>query len=179
VVVRFRRSCTSLSNLQDDVFFFQTVADAGFGQPDVGTGLGAYQYNPVGSAWTFDDGSGVAGDGSAFTYGNPDAPGGQVAFLQGHGSFSQAVSLAAGTYSLGFLAAQRGNYQEGSGQTFQVLVDGVVVGTFTPGGTDYAAYRTDTFTVGAGVHTIRFVGLGPDGLDNTAFIDQVSLNPVA
>jgi hypothetical protein len=152
--------------------------DFGFETPSVGTGPSAYQYNPSGSPWAFDSGSGVAGNGSAFTAGNPNAPQGtQVAFLQGTGSFSQAVTFVAGTYTLSFLAAQRGNYQASS-QTFQVLVDGAVVGIFTPAGTDYVAYSTNTFTVGAGAHTLRFVGLDPDGLDNTAFLDQVRVNHV-
>ena len=49
------------------------------------------------------------------------------------------------------------------------------MGTFTPGSASYTAYTTASFTVTAGSHTIRFVGLDPDGQDNTAFIDQVFL----
>jgi len=86
------------------------------------------------------------------------------------------VSLAAGTYSLSFSAAQRGdgNY---STQTVQVQVDGKVVGTFTPASASYTAYTTASFTVTAGAHTITFVGTDPDGgdKDNTALIDQVFL----
>jgi rhamnogalacturonan endolyase len=150
-----------------------------FETPNVGTGSPAYQYNPSGSAWTFDSGSGVAGNASDFTSGNPDVPEGtQVAFLQGYGTISQSLTFAAGTYSLSFLAAQRGNYQYSS-QTFQVLIDGNVVGTFTPAGTSYAAYTTGGFTLAAGVHTVSFVGLDPDGQDNTAFLDQVALNQIA
>ena len=52
-------------------------------------------------------------------------------------------------------------------------VDGTAVGTFTPAGTSYAGYSTVAFPVTAGSHTITFVGLDLDGLDNTAFIDQV------
>src|SRR5262249_19958863 len=144
------------------------LQQGGFEAPDVGTGsFGAFAYDPVGSAWTFDEGSGVAGNGSGFTDGNPNAPqGSQVALLQGAGSFSQALSLAAGTYSLSFAAAQRGNFQA-SAQTLQVLVDGVVVGTFTPADTSYGAFTTNAFTVAAGAHTVAFVGLNPQGGDNT------------
>jgi hypothetical protein len=152
--------------------------DPSFETPSVGTGAyGAFQYQPGGSPWVFDAGSGVAGNGSGFTAGNPDAPDGtQVAFLQGYGSFSQSVTFAPGTYSISFLAAQRGNYQY-SHQTIQVRVDGDVVGTFTPPDTNYSAYNTASFTVTAGAHTITFAGLDPDGgdKDNTAFIDQVLL----
>ena len=152
------------------------LLQGGFETPNVGTGsFGAFQYNPSGSAWTFSGSAGVAGNGSGFTGGNPDAPdGSQVAFLQATGSFSQTVNLAAGTYSLSFLAAQRANFQAGA-QTFQVLVDGAVVGTFTPADTAYSALTTDAFTVAAGAHTIQFVGLNPQGGDNTAFVDNVQL----
>src|SRR5262249_56281001 len=84
------------------------LRQGGFESPDVGTGsFGAFAYDPAGSAWTFDEGAGVAGNGSGFTDGNPDAPEGtQVAFLQGAGSFSQAVNLAARTHQLTLQAAQ-------------------------------------------------------------------------
>jgi hypothetical protein len=150
-----------------------SVADPGFETPVVGDGN--YQYNASGSAWAFSGGSGISGNGSGFTAGNPNAPeGSQVAFLQANGSFSQAVNFTAGTYTLSFLAAQRANAQNNS-QTFQVQIDGQVVGTFTPAGTGYSAYTTDRFAVTAGYHTISFVGLNPHGGDNTAFIDAVSL----
>ena len=82
--------------------------------------------------------AGIAGNNSGFTSGNPPAPQGtQVAFLQKTGSFSQTVAgWAAGSYVITFDAAQRGNFQA-SRQDFQVLVDGAVVGTFTPSGTAY------------------------------------------
>jgi len=86
----------------------------------------------------------------------------------------KSVNLAAGTYTLTFAAAQRGNVQASS-QTFQVLVDGIAVGTFTPAGTSYSTFVTGNFTVTAGAHTIQFVGLDPNGGDNTAFIDNVQL----
>ena len=116
-----------------------------------------------------------AGNNSGFTSGNPPAPQGtQVAFLQTTGSFSQTVAgWAAGSYVLTFDAAQRGNYQA-SRQDFQVLVDGTVVGTFTPSGTSYQSYSTAAFTVTAGSHTIKFQGLDSAGGDNTAFVDQVA-----
>src|SRR5581483_11696633 len=133
--------------------------------------FGAFQYDPSGVAWEFNPSSGVAGNGSGFTSGNPNAPEGtQVGFLQMHGSISQSVNFSAGTYTIDFDAAQRGNYQASS-QTFEVLVDGNVVGTFTPVGTGYTSQATNAFTVSAGSHTIEFLGLNPNGGDNTAFID--------
>jgi hypothetical protein len=148
------------------------VSDAGFESPAVGSGN--FQYAPSGTPWAFTGGGGISGNGSGFTAGNPNAPeGGQVGFLQGNGSFSQTVSgWAAGSYTISFEAAQRGNFQA-SRQDFEVLVDGNVVGTFTPSGTSYQGYTTGVFTVAAGMHTIAFQGLDSAGGDNTAFIDQV------
>ena len=152
------------------------VGDAGFETVNVGSGSGAYQYDPTGSAWTFTGGAGVSANNTDFTGGNPAAPeGSQVAFLQGtDAAISQSVTFAAGTYSVGFSAAQRGN-GNASSQSVQVYVDGTLVGTFTPGGPTYTAFTTDSFTVTAGAHTVSFVAFDQDGLDNTAFIDQVQL----
>jgi hypothetical protein len=122
--------------------------------------------------------AGITGNASGFTAGNPNAPeGAQVAFVQEIGGMSQAVTLAAGTYTLSFQAAQRATWS--TGQTIQVVVDGRVVATVTPTGTSYASYTTAPFTVAAGSHTIAFVGADPLGGDNTAFVDAVQLNAVA
>ena len=59
---------------------------------------------------------------------------------------------------------------------FQVLIDGVVVGNFSPTSTSYTTFTTNNFIVSAGSHTITFVGTDPDGQDNTVFIDLVRLN---
>ena len=152
--------------------------DPGFELPRVGTGtFGAFQYQPTGSPWTFNGSSGVAGNGSGFTGGNPNAPDGtQVAFLQANSSFSQSVNFAtAGTFSISFSAAQRAS--NFSSQTFQVLVDGVIVGIFNPISTSYTSFTTTNFIVTAGSHTVTFAGIDPDGQDNTVFIDMVRLNP--
>ncbi|SRR5579883_2363629 len=149
--------------------------DPGFETPNVGTGPSAYLYNPSGASWTYSGSSGVAGNGSAFTSGNSDAPQGtQVAFIQATGTISEVVNFTAGTYTISFDAAQRANYQASS-QTFEVTVDGKVVGTFTPNGTTYSLYTTNSFTVTAGTHTVEFIGLDPDGQDNTAFIDGANV----
>ena len=101
--------------------------------------------------------------------------GSQVAFLQKTGSISQAVDFAAaGSYVISFSAAQRGNFGT-SNEEVQVLVDGTVVGTFTPAGTSYATYTTASFNVTAGSHTITFAGVDPSGADYTAFLDQVTI----
>jgi hypothetical protein len=142
-------------------------------------GPGGYIYTPAASAWQFAGTAGVSGNNTAFTAGNPVAPqGSQVAFIQQNGTVSQSVSMAAGTYNLSFFAAQRGNVA--SNQTFQVLVDGGLVGTFNNfSGTGYSTLTTSTFTVTAGSHTITFQGTNLRGGDNTVFVDLVSLNQQA
>jgi hypothetical protein len=152
------------------------VGDAGFKAPSAGPAgsYGSFLYDPTGSPWAFAGSAGVAANGSGFTASNPAAPeGGQVAFLQGYGSFSQAVAgWAAGTYVVSFDAASRGGTQA---EDFQVLVDGQVVGTFTPSGAAYQSYATAAFTVSAGSHTITFQGLDTVGGDNTALIDRIAI----
>jgi Protein of unknown function (DUF642) len=153
------------------------VTDPGFELEALGPG--GYTYRPTGSAWNFAGSAGVAGNGSAFTSGNPAAPQGtQVMFLQGNGNVSQSMTFSAGTYTLTFNAAQRGNVA--SAQTFQVLVDGNVVGTFNNlTGTGYGTQTTGSFTVTAGSHTVTFQGTNLKGGDNTALIDNVAINPQA
>jgi hypothetical protein len=148
------------------------IADTSLEQLQVGASQ--FQYRPAGSPWTFSGNSGISANNSGFTSGNPPAPAGtQVAFLQTTGSFTQTVAgWVAGSYVLTFDAAQRGNYQA-SQQDFQVLIDGVVVGKFTPSGTSYNTYSTSMFTVAAGSHTITFQGLDSAGGDNTAFVDSI------
>ena len=152
------------------------VDDGGF--ESVAVGPGSFAYTPTGSAWSFQNLAGISGNGSAFTSGNPSAPGGsQVAFLQIDGSIRQAVNFAAdGTYTVNFLAAQRGN-GNASKQDFRVLIDDVVVGTFTPSSASYQSYSTAAFQVAAGLHTIKFQGLDTAGGDNTAFIDNITIDP--
>ncbi len=118
----------------------------------------------------------MAGNGSGFTAGNPNAPqGSQVAFLQAAGTISQVVNFAtAGSYLIGVSAAQRGN-KGTSNEEVQVLVDGTVAGTVTPASTSYATYTTASFNVTAGSHTITFVGVDPTGKDYTALLDQASI----
>jgi len=148
-----------------------TVGDAGF--EAVSVGQGGYAYGPSNSAWTFTSQSGLTGNNSAFTNGDPAAPQGtQVAFLQSYGTISQAVAgWAAGSYTISFQAIQRA----GNNQNFQVLVDGAVVGSFQPAGSTYQTDTTAAFTVGAGSHTITFQGIDTVGGDNTAFFDAVSV----
>jgi len=147
------------------------VNDSSFAVPALAAGT--FQYDPIGSPWTFSQYSGISSNGSAFTSGTANAPDGtQVGLLQMTSTIGQVVIMPAGTYVLTFLAAQR----NGDAQEIQVQVDGVTVGQVTPPSTSYSSYQTPSFTVAAaGTHTVEFTGLDPLGGDNTAFIDEVSI----
>jgi hypothetical protein len=118
----------------------------------------------------------VAANGSVISNGKANAPeGSQVAFIQGTSKMSQIVNfLVSGTYQLSLLAAQRANNGTSS-RTFEVAVDGMVVGTFTPSSTSYNLYTTKAFTLAAGTHTVTFIGLDRNGRDNTALLDGTSI----
>ena len=162
------------------------ISNFGFETPSVGTAQ--FQYSPSGSGWTFSaqsgaNGAGICANGSAFNSGNPVAPQGvQVAFLQGSGTLSQTFGgLTSGNaYQLSFYAAQRNNvYGQQLGQTWQVKIDGAVVGSFAPAESaqSYALYTASFTASSASSHTIEFVGTDANGGDNTIFIDEVSLAP--
>ena len=105
------------------------------------------------------------------TSSNPNAPQGmQVAFLQQTGSIRQTISFATGSYQISFYAAQRKKNNE----DFQILIDGQVVGTFTPDSFKYKQYSTSSFTVSVGSQVLTFQGIDSKGGDNTAFIDVVA-----
>src|SRR5262249_41245886 len=104
------------------ISFSTVLGDAGFEVPSAGPARvsGSFLYGPTGTPWAFAGSAGVTANGSGFTSANPAAPeGAQVAFLQGQGSMSQAVSWQAGTYVVGFYAAQRGGAQA---EDFEVLI---------------------------------------------------------
>jgi hypothetical protein len=155
--------------------------DPGFEDPAQGTGTSAVQLDPSGTAWKFSGTAGVAGNGSNITAGNSLAPQGtQVAFLQGTGTVSQAVDFypQAGAYQISLSIAQ-GSSNGSTKEGVRVLVDGNVVGTFTPAGTSYATFTTAAFNVAAGNHTISFVGVAPAGANGTALLDRVSIDSLS
>ena len=149
--------------------------DANFASPSVGTGSSAYQYRPHGHGLELRGpvGSQRLRSGrqrQRLHRRQPQRPAGpQAAFLQGTGALSQTFAFAAGTYTVSFDAAQRGLVSERCAQTFEVLLDGTVIGTFTPGSSSYTLYTTNSFTVAAGNHTLAFVGLNPSGGDHPPY----------
>src|SRR5262249_34565579 len=108
--------------------------------------------------------------------------GSQVAYLQNTGTISQTLTLAAGTYRLSLLAAQRGGFNT-SGQTFQVYLDdanatqptNAVGDPIKPAGKSYQAFTIDNIQLTGGSYKLWLVAQGPAGEDNTALIDSVSI----
>ncbi len=143
-----------------------------------GVGSGNYQYNPGagwGQSWTFEGFSGLTGNGSGFTAGNPGAPeGGQVAFVQSNtGVVSQYVSFPGdGTYTLTLLAAQRGNWNA-QNQWVNVYIDETYVGTIAPGSTNYQNFALPITTWG-GTRRLSFRGTAQT--DATVFLDQIAIS---
>ncbi len=157
------------------------LLQGGFETPDLGTGTGAYAYTPAGSAWSFTGASGLAGDGSAFTLENPNAPqGDQVLFVQGAGStVSQTISVGSGRYRFTLKAAQRVQGGTADDQTVSIRLDGGEIDQIRPADGNYAAFTTHSFVLTLGTHTVEFVGLNPQGGDNTALIDHLKLVSLA
>ena len=150
----------------------------GFEIPVVGAGN--FIYDPGEASWTFSGYSGISGNNSAFTSGNPPAPEGvQVAFLQITPSVvSQAFVFQSGTsYTVTFAAAQSSSV--GGNQDFQVFLDNTSLGIFHPSSTSYIDSSTMPFTTTAGAHTLKFVGLNSGGGNNAALIDNVRISPAA
>lgn len=161
-----------------------TFTNPSFEAPVVG--FGNYDDNPTGSSWTWvsvwgGGQSGIAGNGSAFTSANPNAPAGsQVAFIQGENYAIQDVCFpSTGSYRVTLLGAQRGSFNNG-GLNLDLYVDGALIGPiwqspFGSNPTTYAARTSGSFTVSAGYHQIMLWGRNPGGLDNSVLFDQVQI----
>ena len=109
--------------------------------------------------------------------GNPPAPQGlQVGFIQGDSSISQVVTLAKGRYVLSLMAAQRAEGSQ-SAQTLDVYLGTTLVGTITPGDTNYKPFSIKIDVPATGQYTLTFKGA--TAADSTALIDSVGLAPVS
>ncbi len=99
--------------------------------------------------------------------------GGYVAGVQADGTLTQALTLAAGTYTLSWSDANRG-----ANQTYSVLFDGAAVGTYhTVAGAGWDM-ESVIFTTDGGTG-LSFVGGTSFGTtDATSFIDKVSVTAV-
>ncbi|NJM38741.1 MAG: hypothetical protein HC845_13215 [Akkermansiaceae bacterium] len=151
----------------------QTVTNPGFETPVLANN--AFQYNPVGSGWTFSSNSGIARNGSGF--GNVTAvEGSQVLLLQSTGSAERSVNFTtAGTYRIALKAAQRTTQH----QSIKISLNGTVIDVITPPNRFFTDYITADVTVAAGNRILRLEGTNPLGTDNTAFVDAIAIEKVS
>ena len=96
--------------VSDGAVMSTAVANPSF-ETNGGLGNGNYGYNPSGASWAFNNGSGIAQNGSAFGP-TPTTFGTYVAFLQsttglGNGQIQQTLALADGVYRVRFQVSQR------------------------------------------------------------------------
>ena len=162
----------------------------GFEQPDLGSGCGAYQYNPSNPGWTFTNSSGIAANESCFgvagaTNGNNNnaaiSTSGQAGLLQGGDgslagvSFSQTLSVPAAGNWVAYFSLEGRPYYDGPNGV-NVFLDGAQVGnTLFPAALgSFNGASVNLGNVTAGNHTIGFAGTIPEG-DHTTFVDNVRL----
>jgi hypothetical protein len=128
-------------------------------------GTGSYGYTPTGTGWAFNPQSGIASNASAF--GNPNAPENtHVAFLQQTGTVAQPLlTLPAGTYQVRVRGAQRGTST--ADQAVRMLVNGVVLATFTPTVGSFQTYQSASFTIGLPIISSFTPTSGPTGTSVT------------
>ena len=111
------------------------IIDAATGTVVAGAVLNAGFETPAGADWAFPNPSGIVANGS--TLANPNAPEGtHVAFLQTSSTSAASISqsllaLAGGTFRVRMQMAQSTNFRVGT-QGVEVLVDGVVLGSYVP-----------------------------------------------
>ena len=157
---------------------------------------GGYTYyngspnSPSNDGWNYystggaPEGAGItSGGGFAFNGAPPD--GSQAAFIQETGAIQQTINFpATGSYSLSFYTEQRAGGSNASQQVLDVDIDNPSSGgiDLTPGGftpTGDWSLTTLVFSTTAGSHNLTFLGTDPDGLDNTAYVDDVMLSAAA
>ena len=162
------------------------IVNGSFEVPPIGAGR--IVSRPAGATWVFTNDSGIQSNGSAF--GAPNAVSGtQTAYLQCGTNPRCALSGGveptitetftvgtAGPHTISFSAALRTSYNTApTPMSFNVTIDGTVVGSFMPTSGSWTTYTTNAITLTSGNHVIAFVGTG-QGPDTTDLIDNVVLN---
>ncbi|HEX5380442.1 MAG TPA: PEPxxWA-CTERM sorting domain-containing protein [Phenylobacterium sp.] len=157
------------------------IADGGFETPNLGSGNYTYPAGVLGS-WTYDGAALVNAQGASAWYGaTPPAgqEGAQFAALQASSSLSQSFTATASSLLLSWLNAGRPYFGGYNGdQTYEVLLDGAQVGTYsTTSGQAFAQQSLVINGLSAGSsHTLTYHGLVQR--DETAFLDKISLSAV-
>ena len=152
---------------------------------------GAYVYpNGTSGGWTFTGNSGLlTATGCSPWYGSTPPSGyvgAQYAFLQIVGVISQAFTVpTSGYYNLTWLSAGRPNgVSSGGNETYNTQIAApaslggatTVLGSFqTTSGSNFSTNSSLSMALYAGdTYTLSFVGTG--AVDNSAFLDNVSMN---
>ncbi|HQL80274.1 MAG TPA: YDG domain-containing protein, partial [Verrucomicrobiota bacterium] len=125
-------------------------------------GSGGYQYGPSGSTgWSWNN-AGIAANNSPWYTAAAPAPASQAAFIQATGAYiSQDIYFHnAGNYKVSWQAIGR----SGAGpKEIQLQIDGNAIKTFTPNNSSWTSYTSDSFSVGAGSHTLKFLATSTGG----------------
>ncbi|XZG70899.1 PEP-CTERM sorting domain-containing protein [Chitinibacteraceae bacterium HSL-7] len=154
------------------------LVNGSFESNNVGGGYSYAGWGVQAEGWQFAQGAGVSANGTAW-YGTASA-GNYFGFLQGPSSISQNVVLdAPGNVSFSFDLAQRSAHNSGGAQVVQVLLNGALLGSFTPfadaGWDRWSHYSVNASGLNAGSYVLSFVGITNNGGDTAAFLDNVSL----
>lgn len=138
---------------------------------------GGYAYGNVAGPWSFSGGAGVSANGTDWH--GTTTSGSHFAFLQNTASIAQTfVSDSAYNYTFSFDYALRAGYNVG--QSVVVQLDGNQIGSFAANTTAWSSASTSTLSIGAGTHTLTFLGTNPtNAYDTSAFIDNVSMSVTA
>ena len=136
---------------------------------------GTFQYNPSGATWTFTGQSGISTNGSAWGFA-PAPSGTQEAFLQvfqqTSSSFSETVTNVVAGDTINFFEAQRSGFLANS---FNVLYNGTVLGSFTPGSTAWTQVSVVIPNGALASGTLMFQSTGALGSDLDAGIDNITV----
>ena len=155
--------------VSDGAVMGTAVANPSF-ETNGGLAQGNYGYTPGGASWTFNNGSGIAQNGSAFSP-TPTTFGTYVAFLQsyagGNGLIQQTLALADGVYRVRFQVSQRNCCSAINDQGLSVLVNGAQVGTVRPAnnGTN-STFTSNAFIVGPSYQALTVSGYTADVVAN-------------
>jgi hypothetical protein len=151
--------------------------------------VGGYTYQPsTVTGWSFNGGTGVQANGSAWGFSNAPGSSGQSAFLQSYigplnapagdpsSSIAQNVTgLTSGdTYALSFYLEQRPGY---GANPVTVSIDGVTLAVATPPENDTWTKYTEDFTYNGGSDVLSFsvTGSGVGPYDNDTGLADVSI----
>ena len=155
------------------------LVNGSFETNNVGSGYRYAESGVAASGWTFSGGAGVSANHTAWS--GYTGAGNYFAFLQNSATVKQQIQVTSLTeLAVSFAMSQRSAWNQGGAQTVAMMLDGIILGIYTPyadGGWDsWQNYSAVASKVAAGQHWLSFVGLNPyHAADTAVFLDQVSL----